>query len=222
MRSLIIKDILIQKRLIIVMGLYSLFFFILFGLLDEPVLSRFVYILNGTIVALVITLGSFKGDRKGSENFTASLPVSRREIAGGKFAVLFLGAVYGIATAGLIGLVLRFAAPRFCDEILSLRAILGVFIGAAICSFVIPLALIIGQTGMKIILVSLLSVTVAANIMTLVSSSGSAGHSLVSTVIRSLEEMGVAGRFRLFGFAGAAILALSAAGSLLFYPKKNI
>jgi len=165
-RSLVLKDILIQKRMIAVMGLYSIFFFALFGVLDETPSARFIYIIDGIVVAVVMALGSFKGEKKNPDAFTGSLPVSRRDIVIGKFVILFLGAVYGLVTAGAIGLVLRLSLPRFCTEYLSLPAILGVFIGAAAFSLVIPLSLLLGQTGVKAILVGLLSATIALNFLT--------------------------------------------------------
>lgn len=152
MNALILKDILTQKRFLPLYGLYSSLFFLLFSLLGQLPDVSFIFVLSSSIIAFMATGGSFRGEGSDSERFTASLPVTRGQIVGGKYLLLALSLLYGILSTLAVIAIVGLLFPSLIEGRLELIDLLRVISGAALFSLLIPPFLRFGVKVMKIIL----------------------------------------------------------------------
>jgi len=102
MKALLIKDLLIQKRWLPFYGLYSLFFYTLFGIVSDPPDVSIIVVLCSIIIACIIVAGSFRADKNDTPRLLLSMPILRREVVGEKFILLFLAAAYGYISTYLL------------------------------------------------------------------------------------------------------------------------
>ena len=162
MKGLIYKDLVIQKKMIVFAGLYSVFFFLLFVFLLDDVQPGFVYSFCPVIVALMLLLGAFKADKNRTEIFVYSLPCTRDDITMAKFLSLGVYALFGIVSTALFG-ALTLLLPgidRWYLPIDFLRILNGLFF----LTIFLPFYFRFGFGILKTILVVLLSLGVVVQI----------------------------------------------------------
>lgn len=110
MFSLIVKDIIIQKKTVMYMLLYIVFaIFIMQG-----VGSGGLYVLITVTIAFTISSGAFAIDEKyGSEKVMASLPIKRNEIVRSRYLSVFIYAAASTLIMALIGAAASFLNIQF-------------------------------------------------------------------------------------------------------------
>jgi len=136
MLNLILKDILVQKRILIFGLLYGVF---IFFALSQPPFSQVIYSMGATAISYIFILTALQADFKNNSIIILnSLPVKRSEIVASKY--LFLFAVIALsflilAVAGLLinvsPLPFRVKYPELSDLIitfLSVGILLSVYI----------------------------------------------------------------------------------------------
>ncbi|MFZ5354121.1 MAG: ABC-2 transporter permease [Bacillota bacterium] len=105
MYSLIIKDLLIQKRSIYFALFYSVFFFFAFS---NQAFSATAYITGGTAIVYILVQFAIKYDDKNKcEIMLNSLPVRRSHVVLAKYLSAYMFVIMGAAMIGIMGAILR-------------------------------------------------------------------------------------------------------------------
>ena len=164
MKALLMKDTLAQKPNLVLGALYSLIFFIAFGLVGDSPSSSFVYVISGIAVGFTVLLGSFKLDVNDTPRFMFSLPISRSTGVNEKFVLLVLGTLYGTVCAMVFGLVMSLPAIGWAHGLPTGLDVMRITSGMLVMTFIIPLYFRVGHTVIRYILVIGLSALVAGQV----------------------------------------------------------
>lgn len=122
MLSLIKKDLIVLRRMIIFAGGYSLFIFFAF---NNPVFKPFLYIMGGVVIGYIFVLSALQAEFKNnSDVILNSLPVSRKDIVTARFLSIFVLAALALVILGSVGFLLRVLPFPLEVPIISLRDVL--------------------------------------------------------------------------------------------------
>ncbi len=223
MRALLIKDILIQKRWLPLYGLYSIIFFLMFGLLSDPPDITLVLVLSSVAVGYMILLASFKADRNDTQRFMLSLPVLRTEAVHEKYLLLLLGTLYGFLCTYLLSVIFRLFGDSFVtgqpDGIDALRIISGMLL----FSFLLPLYFRFGQLAVRYFIFVLVALGVVLQVVLLiVVATSSGGPNLIDSVIAWYTVRPVLQRNLILAGSGIVIGSLSYLFSYRIFIRKDI
>ena len=224
MKTLLIKDILCQKKIIIFSSLYSLIFFIGYGLFGESVSASFVIILSSFASGLMITFGSFKSDANDTPVFMLSLPVTKTRAVQEKFLLLFAAAFFGLVCSSLFSLLFSIKAIAWSHgwfnfgQIITLIGITGIF------SFFLPLYFRFGQMAVRYALIGILVLGVLLQVifavgLSFLDTSLKAGLAKVIDTFASMDPDLT--RLTIF-IAGITVLIISYLISLRIYKRKDL
>ena len=111
MKTLLLKDLIYQRKWFIAYALYGSLFYLLFVITRESYDLSFVLVLSSLAIGFMILIGSFKADRGETPLFLQSLPISRSSFVHEKFLLLALGTLFGAICTILLGWV--FTLPLF-------------------------------------------------------------------------------------------------------------
>ena len=226
MKALLLKDTLAQKPNLVLGALYSLIFFVTFGLLEDAPSSSFVYVITGVVVGASTLLGSFKLDVNNTPRFMFSLPISRGTAVREKFVLLALGTIYGTLWAALFGVVFMIPAIGWSSGIITGLDLLRIASGMMIVSFLIPFYFRVGYTIIKYVLIIGLAVLVAGQVVGMLVLSPLRGQSrsipLFDMIFGWIRGGGDLSRNLVIAAIGLGVALLSYAASQLIWRRKEI
>jgi ABC-type transport system involved in multi-copper enzyme maturation permease subunit len=160
MNALLLKDLRIQMPTIVFSLVYPVLLIGMFSLIaDDGQSARYLFLLCSVIMPYMIVLGSFKEYKNGSERLIMTLPVTRADVANGKFLLLALAAAISTAVAALsMGLFSLFGRWGLISGNFSvrLRDLMPVASGVLTFSFLIPLYIRFGFRAMRMALVGVM------------------------------------------------------------------
>jgi ABC-2 type transport system permease protein len=167
MKSLIYKDLIVQKGTVIFGAFYGSVFFLLFSLLSErsAALEHFVYVLAPVVVTFMLTAGAFKTEKNRSDTFVLSLPVTRSDMVNARFLSLFLFALFGTVTTAALGALFRILPWRLASELISPLDLLRILIGVMLLSCMVPAYLRFGFQAARNFLMVLVFIGVALQVV---------------------------------------------------------
>lgn len=136
MLSLILKDILVQKKMIIFALGYAVFILIAF---QNPAFVTASYIMGAMAISYLFILGACAYDNK-SEVILNSLPIKRKRIVLAKYISVFFFAAGAIITIGTIGAVMKAVGLPFPHKYISIVDVLGTMVSIILLtSFYLPI-----------------------------------------------------------------------------------
>ena len=119
MLSLIKKDLIVLRRMIIFAAGYSVFIFLAFS---NPVFRPFIYIMGAVVIGYIFVLSVIQAEFKNnSDVILNSLPVSRKDIVSARFVSIFILTALALAILGSVGLILRVLPLPLEVPIITLR-----------------------------------------------------------------------------------------------------
>ncbi len=150
MVSLLYKDILLQKKILLFALGYGVFLLVAF---NNPIFSNFIYYMGTVAVSYMMFMTAVSLDeRNKSDIMLVSLPIKRNKIILEKYLLVFLTGLIGIALMGSLGGLVKISGflpiSRFVnlnDVFLSLASVL------LLSSFYYPLYLKLGYKYSRII-----------------------------------------------------------------------
>ena len=226
MKALLLKDTLAQKPNLVIGALYSLIFFVAFGLLDDAPSSSFAYVISGVAVGYTTLLGSFKLDANDTPRFMFSLPISRGTAVNEKFVLLALGTIYGTLWAVVFGTVFAIPAIGWSSGMITGLDLLRIAAGMMLLSFLIPLYFRVGHTIIRYILIISMGLLVAAQVagMLLFSLRSGPGRSVgfFDLIFGWIQGGGDLSRNLVIAGIGLGIALLSYAASQLIWRRREI
>lgn len=227
MKALLMKDALAQKPNLVLGALYSLIFFVAFGLLNDGPNSSFVYVFSGVAVGYTILLGSFKLDVNDTPRFMFSMPISRATAVNEKFLLLLLGTIYGTAAAVVFGAILALPAVGWSSGAITGFDLLRIVAGMGLLSFFIPLYFRVGHMIIRYALIIGLGILVAGQIFGMIVLSfrdvpGEAIPVLDFIFGWMTGEAGNPSRTALLAVIGITVGAVSYGASHLIWSRRDI
>lgn len=136
MLSLVIKDILIQKKMITFALGYAGFILIAF---QNPVFAGASYIMGSMAISYLFILGACAYDNK-SEVILNSLPIKRERIVLAKYLSTFLFVTAAMLTIGIIGAAMKGVGLPFPHKYISLIDVAGTLVSIILlASFYLPI-----------------------------------------------------------------------------------
>jgi len=221
MKALFVRDLLTQRWIILLAAVYSLFFFGLFGLTDEGAGSM-VYVIAAIASGFMITLGSFKADRGSTLTFMLSLPQTRRDAVNEKFLLLVVSTVFGLACAGIFGLVL--SPTRLVSSWITPLDLVRIAAGTGIFSVAIPVYLRLGHRAIRVIMIGVLAVGILLQLVLglLLALSPGSFSSVIDTVIEWYTATPLVERNLCWLGAGVVLGGAAYGVSLWFYPRRDV
>lgn len=124
MLSLILKDILIQKKMISFALGYAIFVLIAF---QNPAFAGVSYIMGSMAISYLFILGACAYDNK-SEVILNSLPIKRKRIVLAKYLSVFFFVTAAILAIGIIGAVMKGAGLPFPHNYISILDVSGTLV----------------------------------------------------------------------------------------------
>lgn len=124
MYNLILKDILVQKRMILFTLGYAIFVLIVF---QNPAFERVSYIMGSMAISYLFILGACAYDNK-SEIIINSLPIKRKEIVLAKYLSVLFFAGMAILTIGIIGGMMKGIGLPFPHRYITIGDVLGTMV----------------------------------------------------------------------------------------------
>lgn len=220
MKALLMRDVLTQRWTIVLASVYSLFFFGMFVVIEEPA-GSLAYVVSGIAGGVMVTLGSFKADRNSTLVLMLSLPVTKREAVHEKFLLLFASAAFGFAAAIAMGAVVA-ATGQAVMPPTGIDA-MRVAAGTCLLSALIPIYLRFGHKAVQVMVVGLLGLGIALQLTLgiLVAVSPRSLTDVVDAVIAWYTRMPVVSRNLLWLGSGVFIAAVAYAISLWFFPRRD-
>lgn len=128
MFSLILKDILIQKRMHYFALGYAVFILIAF---QNPVMYSMSYVMGAMAISYFFILGACAYDNK-SEIAINSLPIERKEIVRAKYLSVLVLTAMSIAVLGILGGLMKGAGLPVPREYISAGDVLGTIISVVL------------------------------------------------------------------------------------------
>jgi hypothetical protein len=202
-------------------AVYSLFFFGLFGIANEGA-GSVVYVIGAIASGLMITLGSFKGDRGGTLTFMLSLPQTKRDAVNEKFLLLVASTLFGLVCAGVIGAAL--SPTRFVASWMKPIDLMRIAAGTGILSITIPIYLRFGHKAVRVIMVAALAVGVLLQLVLglILALSPGSFSSVIDRVIEWYTATPLLERNLSWLVAGVVLGGGSYVVSLWFYPRRDV
>jgi len=227
MKTLLLKDVLGQKPNLILGALYSLIFFVGFGLVGDSPASSFVYVFSSVAVGYTLLLGSFKLDVNDTPRFLFSLPISRQTAVNEKFVFLCLGTLYGLFWAILFGLILSLPSIGWATGIINPLDMLRIFAGMGILSFFIPLYFRVGHMIIRYVLIIGIGLLVVGQIVAMLVISfrdrGSGSIAFLDFIFGWMTgKSGSLSRTGIMAMIGAGIGTVSYLASRLIWERRDI
>jgi ABC-2 family transporter len=225
MKALLLKDALAQKPNLVLGGLYSLIFFVAFGLIREAPASGFIYVFTGVVVGVTILLGSFKLDANDTPRFMFSLPISRSTAVNEKFVLLALGTIYGTLCAVVFGAIFTIPAIGWSTGFITGLDLLRIVAGMMIVSFFIPLYFRVGHTIIRYVLIIGVGLLVGGQVVAMLSLSSrqSPGRAaaFLDFIFGWLQGGGDTSRTLTIAAIGAGVMLVSYAASQLIWRRRD-
>ena len=223
MKVLLLKDFLCQKRWIVLYGVYSLIFFLMFGLWDDTPDISFILVLSSVAIGFMGLVGSFKSDKNETPRFMLSLPITRNEMVHEKFLLMLLGTAYGFITTFIISLICKIPAIGLTNGSVDAMDFLRIVSGMLILSFLLPVYFKFGQLAVRYVLFGVMGLGVALQVVLLITFSLASGQRNIIDFIRSwFTRMPVLNRNLIIFAIGLVIFIASYIVSLLIYSKKDV
>jgi len=226
MKALLLKDTLAQKPNLVLGALYSLIFFVAFGLIGDTPSSSFIYVITGVAVGYTILLGSFKLDVNETPRFMFSMPISRATAVNEKFVLLALATLYGTLWSVIFGTIFAIPAVGWATSSITALDLLRIVSGMMILSFFIPLYFRLGHDVIKYILVIGVALLVAGQVvgMLVLSFREPDGGSIAffDFIFGWLRGGGSVSRNLVIGAIGLGVASFSYAISRLIWRSREI
>jgi len=226
MKALLLKDTLAQKPNLLLGALYSLIFFVAFGLVNDAPNSSFIYVISGIAGGLMMLLGSFKLDVNDTPRFMFSLPISRATAVNEKFVLLAFGTIYGTLWAILFGTVLAIPAIGWSSGTITGLDLLRIASGMMMLSFFIPLYCKVGHTIIRYTLIIGMVVLVAGQVVAMLFLSLRTGPGrsspFLDAVFGWVNGGGNLPRNLVIAGVGLVVALLSYAASQLIWRRREI
>lgn len=117
MRSLIYKDLLLQKKMLIFAGGYGIFLFIAF---NNPIFKDLIYNMGTIAVSYIMLMTAVSFDEKNNTDIIfVSLPINRRKLIFEKYFLVFISVFLGLSIMGVLGAIIKLSGiitvPRFVN-----------------------------------------------------------------------------------------------------------
>lgn len=223
MSVLLLKDFLCQKRWIILYGVYSIIFFVMFGFWDDTPDISFILVLSSVAIGFMILVGSFKSDKNETPRFMLSLPITRKEAVNEKFLLMLLGTVYGFITTFIISLIFKIPAIGFTEGNVDPIDFLRIVSGMLVLSFLLPIYFKFGQLAVRYFLFGIMGLGVALQIgLLLVFSLANDNRSIIDIIMTWFTRLPVLNRNLIIFAIGLVIFIASYIASLRIYSKKDV
>ncbi len=151
MPSLILKDLLLEKKAALFAVGYSTFLFIIFPI--NQAFGEYIYIMGSIAIAYIFIMGtSAHDDKSKSEIIFNSLPIKRKYIVLAKYLAVCLFIVIGLALTGLIGTIIKGTGLPLSVRYINYRDIVSVFFSVGlIVSIYYPFYFKFGYTSMRMV-----------------------------------------------------------------------
>ena len=221
MKALWMRDLISQRWVIAVGGVYCLVFFALFAGTDvEP--GSIVYVVSGLGVGLMVTFGSFKADKDNTPVFMASLPITRWSAVNEKYLLLVGSTAYGVASAAFFGFILRSAGAT--STWITGLDLVRITAGMGILMATLPFYLRFGHKAVQILVVTLLGVGVALQVglMVLAAVSSASFGSVIDSILAWYGRTPIIRRNIYWLAGGVGVAAISFVVSHLVYGRRDI
>ncbi|PKM86386.1 MAG: hypothetical protein CVU87_12260 [Firmicutes bacterium HGW-Firmicutes-12] len=149
MFKLILKDILLQKKMVFFGLAYSLFLLIIF---NNQVFAPAVYIVGSVATAYMLVLGACAFDDKNkSDIILNSLPIKRKSIVQAKYISVFVFAVLSICTIGAIGAIMKVVGLPIPNRYMNISDVVGALVSLALlATFYFPFYFRFGYISSRI------------------------------------------------------------------------
>ncbi|NQT58297.1 MAG: ABC-2 transporter permease [Bacteroidetes bacterium] len=223
MKVLLLKDFLCQKRWIVLYGVYSLIFFLMFGLWEDTPDISFILVLSSIAIGFMVLVGSFKSDKNETPRFMLSLPVTRTEAVHEKFLLMLLGTAYGFAATFIISLIFRIPAIGLTEGTVDPIDFLRITSGMLVLSFLLPIYFKFGQLAVRYFLFAIMGLGVALQAVLLIAISVvKSDRNIIDFVLSWFTRLPVLNRNLVIFAIGLAIFIASYIASLLIYSRKDV
>lgn len=125
MFSLVLKDILLQKKMLLFAAAYGVILLIFF---QDPVFSTMAYIMGATAISYMFVVWSCAYDEKNNSHIVLnSLPISRAGIVRARYASIFLFAILAFGLISILGMMMKAISLPFPSRYPGWDDFLGVF-----------------------------------------------------------------------------------------------
>ncbi len=223
MRVLLLKDFLCQKRWILLYGVYSLIFFLLFGFWDDAPDISFIMVLSSIAIGFMVLVGSFKSDKNETPRFMLSLPITRFEAVNEKFLLMLLGTIYGFITTFILSLIFKIPAIGFTEGTIDPLDFLRIVSGMLVLSFLLPIYFKFGQLAIRYFLFGIMGLGVALQVVLLITFSlAKSNRSMIDIIMSWFTRLPVLNRNLIIFAKGLAIFITSYTASLFIYSRKDV
>ncbi len=223
MRVLLLKDFLCQKRWIFVYGVYSLVFFLMFGLWEDTPDISFILVLSSIVIGFMVLVGSFKSDKNETPRFLLSLPITRKELVHEKFLLMLLGTAYGFITTYIISLIFSIPTIGFVNGTVDPLDFLRIVSGMLVLSFLLPIYFKFGQLAVRYFLFGVMGLGIALQAVFLIALSVARNNrSMIDIIMSWFTRLPVLNRNLIIFAIGLVIFIVSYIASISIYSKKDI
>jgi ABC-type transport system involved in multi-copper enzyme maturation permease subunit len=217
MFNLVYKDILVQKRSILIALLYGAVFTLTFSRSDRP---ETIFVAVPSVIGyLFVTYACAYDDKNKSEIILNSLPISRKDIVISKYLSIFLYIFIGVCVAFIFTTAVKYLKFGNINRLMNLEDILGCFISISfLCSIYYPIYFKFGYLKSRYISMFML---IGAFIIptVIIEAIGKATNSNILQYLSTIPE----GIFEIFiVLALIAMLLISVFLSLKIYLNKDL
>lgn len=148
MTSLVIKDILIQKKAFATAAFFGLCMVFAFGSMGMG-----AYLMSSMGIVFLLIAGAFMYDEKSKGDILInSLPVSRKDIVAARYLSLIVFSVLAIIIASLAGMIIKTAGYIAAPKIIDIPTALGILLMLCVVySFYIPIYFKFGYIKSRIV-----------------------------------------------------------------------
>ncbi|GFZ33569.1 membrane protein [Clostridium zeae] len=138
MFNLVYKDILVQKRTVLIALLYGAVFTLTFSRTDKP---ETIFIAVPSVIGyLFVTYACAYDDKNKSDIMLNSLPISRKDIVISKYLSIILYLVIGVCIAFIFTTAVKYLKLGNITRLMNLEDVLGCFISISfLCSIYYPI-----------------------------------------------------------------------------------
>ncbi len=151
MPSLILKDLLLEKKAILFAAGYSILLFFIFP--ADRTFGEFVYIMGSVAIAYIFIMGTGAHDDKSkSEIIFNSLPIKRKYIVLAKYLAVCVFIAIGLAVTGLTGTIIKSAGLPLSVRFINYRDVIAVFVSVGLAvAIYYPFYFKFGYTSMRMV-----------------------------------------------------------------------
>ncbi len=150
MPSLILKDLLLEKKALLFAAVYCIFLFVAFA---NQVFGEFVYIMGSVAIAYIFIMGTSANDDKNkSAIIFISLPIKRKYIVMAKYLAVCMFIVIGLTLTSLTGIIINSAGLPLSIRFINYRDVVSVFVSVGLAvSIYYPFYFKFGYTSMRMV-----------------------------------------------------------------------